>query len=318
MIQKWFVGVDGGGSKTAIAVSRGDCIPVAQMVDTGCSYQSLGIEKAVEIVCQGILTCLAKANVPLTECAACCIGMPCYGENPAHDETIRAQLQAALAPLPVYLTNDVEVGWAGASHCTAGIHLVAGTGSIAYGCDRDGHAIRSGGWNEFFGDEGSCYWLGREGMSLFTKEADGRLPRGPLYGIVRSAWQLQSDFAFVDKVLADIAPYRAKVAAFQRYLLQAAKAGDTAAIALYARAAKELALLAKATKTGLNFTEGEQVPVTYSGGLFHAEDFILKPLAQELQAMNGKLHAPRHSAVEGALLLAKRQMEKGVNEDVFD
>ena len=66
-----------------------------------------------------------------------------------------------------------------------GINIVAGTGSIAFGKSRENVSARSGGWSTFFGDEGSCYWLGRRTMELFTKQADGRVKEGELYHILK-------------------------------------------------------------------------------------------------------------------------------------
>ena len=84
----------------------------------------------------------------------------------------------------------------------------------------DGKTARCGGWNEFFGDEGSCYWVGRKGMELFSKEADGRIPKGPLYSIVKQELHLADDYCFIDEVVTKIAPYRDKVAAFQNMYWQ--------------------------------------------------------------------------------------------------
>ena len=168
--------------------------------------------------------------------------------NPANDREIVRLLTDALTPVPVYVVNDGEVGWAGSLACGEGIHIVSGTGSIAFGRGCDKEFARCGGWVEFFGDEGSCYWIGRQGMSLFSKEADGRLPRGPLYELVHGEFGLTEDYQFIDRIVREFAPYREKVAGFQRYVLQAARAGDTAAAALYETAALELALMIRTLK----------------------------------------------------------------------
>ncbi|MFJ5860653.1 N-acetylglucosamine kinase [Pseudarthrobacter sp. NPDC092439] len=45
-----------------------------------------------------------------------------------------------------------------------GVAVIAGTGSAAWGRNRDGGEARSGGWGYLLGDEGSGYWLGREAV----------------------------------------------------------------------------------------------------------------------------------------------------------
>ncbi len=299
---KWFIGVDGGGTKTDFAVSKTDGIPVSTVKRAGCSYQTIGIEAAAALVADGVGELLATAGIGMEDCVGCCIGMPCYGEHAENDRLLVEKLSAALGAIPIYVANDVEVGWAGSLECREGIHLVAGTGSIAFGRGSDGKTARCGGWTEFFGDEGSCYWVGREAMSLFSKEADGRIPQGALYEIVGRELKLTEDFRFVDAV-QEIAPCRDKVAAFQRYARQAAECGDPAVIALYESAATELALMVSALKNRLSLS-GKEINVSYSGGLFHAGDLILQPLQRKVAALDCVLQAPRRSAVEGAIILA--------------
>lgn len=302
-MKKWYIGVDGGGTKTSIAVSRQECVPVASILRGGCSYQAIGIDGAVDVMVEGITACLAEVDLSPEECVGCCLGVPCFGEDPSSDAIITQKLQEQLAQISLCIVNDVEVGWAGALECQPGIHIVAGTGAIAFGKGDDGQSARCGGWNEFFGDEGSCYWVGREAMSLFTKEADGRIPMGALYEIVKSDLGLVEDMEFIDHVIKEIAPRRDMVAAFQLYASKAAKMGDVAAQALYARAAQELALLADALRKELSLPEIP--PVSYSGGLFKNEDLILKPLEKAVSAYGCVLQTPRKNALEGALLLAK-------------
>lgn len=301
-MKEWYIGVDGGGTKTAIAVSRQDGIPVSSVWRNGCSYQALGVDGAVKVIVEGIRSCLEMAGASIEECVGCCLGVPCFGENAQYDAAMEKELREQLAPMPLHIVNDVEVGWAGALECQPGIHIVAGTGAIAFSKSHDGRSARCGGWNEFFGDEGSCYWIGREAMSLFTKEADGRLPKGTLYAIVKKELGLAEDIRFIDYVVEKIAPRRDMVAAFQLYASEAAKSGDTAAQALYARAAGELALMVGALYRELSFSEG--TPVSYSGGLFHNGDLILKPLEKEIATYRCKLQKPAKSALEGALMLA--------------
>lgn len=305
----FFIGVDGGGSKTVFALSYADGIPITQTESIGCSYQSVGLERAADIIADGILKCTAQAGVQLENCVYCCIGIPCWGENAESDFALFEMLKQKLPGLPIRAVNDVEVAWAGAQECQPGIHIVAGTGSITYGIAPDGKTARCGGWNEFFGDEGSCYWVGRKGMELFSKEADGRIPKGPLYSIVKQELHLADDYCFIDEVVTKIAPYRDKVAAFQKYVLAAATAGDVAAIRLYMEASIELALLVKALAAQLDF-ENKSFNVTYSGGLFHAGTFILEPLRIEITKAGGTLCNPRLTAQEGALLMAINQFKE--------
>lgn len=305
-MEKWYVGVDGGGTKTEIAVSHADGIPVKTVLYPTCSYRSIPMEEAISRVVNGIRECLDSAGVSLADCAGCCVGMPSYGENQENDKIIMAEMEKVLAPMPIYLVNDGEVGWAGSLACEEGIHVVSGTGTIAFGRDKNQTFDRSGGWGYFMGDEGSCYWVGLEAMHLFAKQADGRVPRGALYDIVTKAFDLKDAYQLIDIAMAEFVTHRDRVAGFQRYAMQAALAGDESVNAIYEAAADELASLVKALQTRLEFSM-ERIPVSYSGGLFCSEELILKPLRARVEALGCELQTPKRSAIEGALLLA---MEK--------
>ncbi len=46
-----------------------------------------------------------------------------------------------------------------------GVIVIAGTGSIAYGRNRDGQTARAGGWGFAISDEGSGHWIGRAAVA---------------------------------------------------------------------------------------------------------------------------------------------------------
>lgn len=313
---KYFLGIDGGGTKTAISLGNEYGEEVCSIITSGCSYQSIGVEAVVTLIQTGVEALLQKQKLSSEDCRGCCIGLPCYGENPDVDGQLEKLLTDALFPISITIVNDAVVGWAGSLACQEGIHLVAGTGSIAIGYGRDGTFARCGGWTEFFGDEGSCYWIGREGMSLFSKQADGRAPKAALYSLVKNVWNLAENFDFIDKILKDIAPSREKTAAFQRYVLEAANAGDVEAQKIYGRAAKELGQIVAGVRFKLKWSE-ETVPVSYYGGLFHAGHWILEPLTKEMEAIGCTIQKPLRSAAEGALLLAIKEFNKKEEKKCF-
>ena len=189
-----------------------------------------------------------------------------------------------------------------------GINLVAGTGSIAYGQNKFGTEARAGGWDDGFSDEGSCYWLGKKALELFSKESDGRVKKGKLLEIFRYNFNLKNDFDLIDIFDEVYKNNRTKTAELQKLLLQAAMQGDEEAIRLYEAAAEELALIIGAVYRKLEFS-GDTI-VSYSGGLFHAGGFILKPLVRKLEENGICLCPPKYSPVQGAALLAAREYSR--------
>ncbi|NLT97958.1 MAG: hypothetical protein GXW96_07410, partial [Christensenellaceae bacterium] len=201
--------------------------------------------------------------------------------------------------------NDVACAWAGATALQSGINLIAGTGSMSYGCDDSGRTARSGGWSEYFSDEGSGFWLGKKALELFAKQSDGRAEKGPLYDIVRRHFKLDDDFEIVEAVESGIAGSRKKTAELQLLLLSAARAGDSQALAAYDEAARELALIVYGAYRQLDFS-GKPVRVSFTGGLINIEDLIVVPLKREVARLipGAVFEETLLSPCEGAILYA--------------
>ena len=167
-------------------------------------------------------------------------GLPAYGE----DSATTAQLDAMPSPLfdaaHYRCGNDMVCSWAGSLACADGISVIAGTGSMAYG-EYAGRMRAAGGWGELIGDEGSAYWIAREGMNLFSRMSDGRAARGPLYGLVRE--RLGLDDRPLPLLRASTAPARTAAArsrSSRGWSHEAAQAGDARPRTIFARGAGEL------------------------------------------------------------------------------
>jgi len=300
---QYYVGVDGGGTKTAICASSPDSPELFSVITDSASWREYGIETVVRNIRNviGSLPIGGKGSI-----AGIVTGLPYFGESEDGDRELKRAVHEAFPGVPVYLTNDVEVGWAGSLGLKPGINVVAGTGAIAFGKDESGKIARSGGWSEFFGDEGSCYWMGRKVMEIFSKQSDLRMPRDHLYTIVREELGLTSDFGFIDLMHGEFITNRDRVAELQLLAKRAALAGSPSAIALYYQAAGELCLLVTAIREQLNFTERPFL-VSYSGGLFKTGELVLAQFSRGVSNAGGKLASPKHEPVCGALLLAYKQ-----------
>ena len=86
----------------------------------------------------------------------------------------------ALPPERVEVTGDERTALLGACGRGAGILVISGTGSIAVGQDGLGRNHRCGGWGWLLDGAGSAMDLGRDGLALSLRMADGRCPETPL------------------------------------------------------------------------------------------------------------------------------------------
>lgn len=298
---QYYIGVDGGGTKTAFAMADERGKMYGELYRASSSYKHVGWDATFDCIESGVKELLAKVSAR-KEDVYICIGAPNYGESKESDRKLEEGIGHILKGCHFKIVNDCEVGWAGSLGLKPGINIVAWTGSIGFGKDARGTRALAGGWSDFFGDEGSCRWLGVKAIELFSKQADGREERGPLYDVVMEYFCLEDPIDVIDRFEADYQPYRDRLAGLQRLLLTAAERGDGKAQECYEKAAAELAMIIKAVYRKLMF-EGA-CPVSYSGGLFRVGDRILEPLSKELKDYNIKFCSPLYEPVKGAVLLA--------------
>lgn len=304
---KYYIGIDGGGSKTKFLCfdSTGRECGAATTVGTYCAQD--GIDAVLFRLQDGISRSLPEKTTDVL----IGFGMPAYGENRTLDALAAQKIRETFAPIQVHIGNDAAIGWAGSLAMEPGISVVAGTGSIAYGRDASGKTERCGGWHEFFSDEGSGYWLGKQLLQLFSQQSDGRLEKTVLYDLVRKELELQNDFDIITLVNQRYAHSRKDTAALQKILLEAARMGDPQALACYDRASEELSKLIVTALNKLDFPQ--KVSVSYQGGLFAIPDLIRNPVAHKVRAAAFPREVdfcqPKLDPCRGAVLLAVAELE---------
>lgn len=262
-----FLGVDGGGTKTAFCLIDLDGRVVAEARTASVYYLHDGFAIVEPLLRRGIAEVCDIAGISVADITYAFFGLPAYGEISADVPLLDALPAKILGGGHYRCGNDMICGWAGSLGAVDGINVVAGTGSIAYG-EHLGRQWRGGGWGELFGDEGSGYWVAINGLNAFSRMVDGRLPAGPLVGELRTALGLAADFDAIDVVMMRWNGDRGRIASLSKIVVAAADAGDTVAAGILRQAGQELALLVNIGREALEFPASEQVPVSYSGGMF--------------------------------------------------
>jgi N-acetylglucosamine kinase-like BadF-type ATPase len=302
-----YLGIDGGGSKTAFLLIDESGRVLASHTEGPAYHLEIGLQALRAMLARGIRATMDQAALSPSRLGFSFLGLPAYGE----DSRLVAALDSAASPplLPdrYRCGNDAVCAWAGALACQPGINLVAGTGSIAYG-EFGGRSARAGGWGELFSDEGSSYWIAREGLNLFSRMSDGRAARGPLYQILRSHFGLQVDHDLCAAIYDQNQIQRSHLAALSPLIAQAAAAGDAQASALFAHAADELVTIVDAVHRQLGIPAQATMSVSYSGGLFQQPEPLLTRVQKRLESESGRyrVQAPRLPPAAGAALYAAR------------
>jgi N-acetylglucosamine kinase-like BadF-type ATPase len=304
---KTFLGVDGGGSKTHFLLIDQDGKVLGAHSDGPAYHVEIGLETLERMLVHGIERTLRQGGIAPAAVTFAFLGLPAYGESRAVQAQLDAAPAAALPEGRYRCGNDMVCGWAGALAGTEGINIAVGTGSIAYG-EYAGRSARAGGWGELFSDEGSAYWLAREGLRLFSRMSDGRSPRGALHGILRRHFALEDDLDLCEALYGKSTSQRSQLAQLSRLVAEAAGAGDPAARALFTQSVTELADIVDAVRDQLQVPAELQLPLSYSGGLFQLRELLLGPFEAALRSRTRKyrLAAARLPPAAGAALYAAK------------
>lgn len=305
MSRTLFLGVDGGGTKTRFVLIDGDGNLAATHAGPGSYHLEIGIDGVRKVLADGLAALYAQARIDGSAIARAFFGLPAHGEDSAAQVLLDALPEPLLGHRRYRCGNDMVCAWAGSLGGEDGINIVAGTGSIGYG-ERLGKTARAGGWGEVFGDEGSAYWIAVQGLNIFTRMSDGRLPKGPLHAAFTASLGLSADLELCAKVMN--AHTRGSIAALSRLVARVAHDGDVSAIRIFDDAARELAAVVEAVRQALEFAPGEPVPLSYSGGVFEAGALILGPLQRHLAGQYGsyRLQAPISPPSAGAAIYAAK------------
>ncbi len=251
-----FLGIDGGGTKTDLAIVDRNGKVLARGKGPTSNQAVVGIEEAIDVLVTLIRETTAKAalTVPL---AAGWIGLA-GADRP--DE--RAAFTMALSALvdDLRFTNDAELVLAGTPDGT-GIALIAGTGSIACARTVDGDTGRSGGWGHIFGDEGSAYAIAVAGLRAVAAAVDGRGPATALTAPMLDHWRADTPQQLIPRVYHP-EMRKSDIAAASPVVVEIAATGDAVAEAILDQAADDLATMVMSLARRMAFTDPPEVACT--------------------------------------------------------
>jgi N-acetylmuramic acid 6-phosphate etherase len=305
-VQDLVIGVDGGGTKTVawlapvddrdngIVLGRGNAGPG--------NPRSVGFETALANIEAAIRAALADADLPIGTAAAAWFGLAGAGRDVEQARIVKWAIERRIASV-TRVSGDVELVLGVASEEFWGIAFAAGTGSMAWGRDRQGRTDRCGGWGYLLGDEGSSYAIAIAGLNAIVRAADGRGPATALTQRFLSVNKLSSAKELVDFVYSSAMTPPA-IASGAMFVFEAADS-DPVAGQIISRAAEESAATIAALASRLEL--GETFPLGMSGSALVKQPayraMILERLARDnLRPANVEV-VPE--PVRGAVALAR-------------
>ncbi|MCI3920849.1 ATPase [Paenibacillus sp. TRM 82003] len=167
----YYLGVDGGGSKTLAVLCDERGVVVGRGVG-GCGNHQVNEALARSSIRQAVDEALRQAGVPEER-----IGFTVYGLAGADREAdfrILRPMMAEIGLSPHDIVCDTVIGLRAGTRQSDGVVLVCGTGTNCYGVNRCGESFQCGGFGYAFGDFGGGSDLAIEVFRTVIRTWEGR------------------------------------------------------------------------------------------------------------------------------------------------
>lgn len=302
----YIVGIDGGGTKTAITIGndRGEICDqfVVGAINMNGGDRELIAQSFVEMFDHIKLCCGNLASVSHIAIGAAGVS------NPIVIAFLEEQVRLNGYDGQLTITGDQETALYGAQNAMKGIILIAGTGSICFGVNAEGEKHRTGGFGHLIDDEGSGYSIGRDLLSILVQVEDGRLADSIIPKMVYEQLELSTVQEIIGFVYSKQTTKK-DIAKLAPIMTLACEQGDPHALELAKRSADHLYKLIVPVVERLQLHDS---PIAIAGSVLQKSVFVREALERKLAKHypNISLILPIHDAAYGAVLLALSKQSK--------
>jgi len=304
------LGVDGGGTSTVAWLAEAEGNVRGRGVAGPSNSKAVGVPSALAALESAIGEAFRAAGESPRMVEAACLGLAGFGrpddQRLLHEWADGRALTRRLLPVTdgdLVVAAGTPEGW--------GVGVIAGTGSIAVGRDREGNRARAGGWGPLIGDEGSAYIVVLAALRAVVRRADGREARGPgpdpltthLLGALGA-----HDVAGIIPVLHAPGMDRTRIAGLAPAVLAAAEEDPSVVADLLDPAGRDLAETVMAVARSLGWGGGD-LPLACAGGFLLAADPLMRAMLDHLERSGYVSQAtPVPEPVRGAVILARNAL----------
>lgn len=290
------LGIDGGGTKTHAVIAAEDGTVRGFATNGPSNWEVVGLRGAGDALRDAIEDAAGQAGCTLADITSAVFGLA--GADWPSDVP---RLESVIQPLGLggarSVVNDSFIALRAGTAQPWGVVLIAGTGTVAAGRNREGESYRTLGLGELLGDWGSASDVSERAITAVANEYTGRGPATVLTGHlcriahVDSAAELLEQFSRGGEEAPSVAPL----------VLEAAEEGDAAAREIVERAGIELGSSADLVARRLGLETGYDLVL--AGGLFRSGSALLERLIAD-HAPGARLRRLLAPPVVGAVLMA--------------
>jgi Predicted N-acetylglucosamine kinase len=299
---KYFIGLDGGGTKTDCIITDEHYNQLYSLKGGPLNLLSSPLSESSRAIIQLINSCLSKLNITLAHLD--CIGIGVAGAGRIEDaEKLELNLKDLLPhSIKLKVITDAEAALEGAFNGKPGCILISGTGSIILGKDQNGVIYRCGGFGKIIGDEGSGYMLGKKGLIAAVKEFDGRGEKSLITALLKDKYKIESGQDVINAVYKN----NLDISGVAPLVLASAGNNDKVALEIINEETEELLFLISCMMKKL---KKENIQISFVGKLINTINIFSNTLKNKLTDSYKliKIKKPEYSPAMGAVFIAKKK-----------
>lgn len=271
----YYLGVDGGGTRTTAAVADANGNVLAKADGKSINYNSVGIERARSNMREIVLWLCEACGAD--RFAAAFIGMSAISERADEKETER--FAGGIIPADkIIMDSDVYIALSALDERGECAVVISGTGSMAAGRTKGGAIIHTGGWGYILGDEGSSYAIALDALKAAIRGYEKSAPETLLTDALKEHCGV-SDYLELLDIFYDPPMERSEIARFTVKVFECAENGDTVANEILKNNAAQLAKTAAALLSQLENCDTLGV----WGGVFENHENYLEMFRQSVR-----------------------------------
>ena len=299
-----FAGVDGGGTKTHIAIMNAEGRVLAEAFAGPGNPLRVGVETALANIVKAINEACDIGGVSRLDIQGATLGLAGVRRADLR-QRVRERFMQSTGIRHATVFTDAEIALYATTRGRPGLVVIAGTGSVCLGINEQGEIAISGGWGPLAGDEGGGVGIARDALHAVAKASDGR-------GIATSLSSRASEYFRAsgpeNLIVAIYSPQvdNSRIAGFAQFVVEAAKDGDAVAMNIMDEAGTELGLAACAVIDKLKLS-AMRIPIGCVGSVFHAGELLTKPMIRTVHSVAPQAYLtepdiePAHAAALMAL-----------------
>lgn len=264
---KYYIGVDGGGTKTAFALFDENKKMLETVTGPGSNHENLedGFDAASQIIWDGLNELCTKAGTDISKISFTLMGLAGIDHQYQYDIMCAKLREKGLENFEVY--NDGFIVVKAGSETGSAIGYNCGTGVCCNGIDTEGNRMMLAGLGDFSGDISGGGNIVIKAFELVYNELFLGLEKTLITGMIMKEFGLEKRedlLGLIEKIEGENGDDYIRV--FVSSFFEAAKQGDKPALDYCEKMAERGARLISALSRELNYGDGE-IEVVLSGSI---------------------------------------------------